>query len=73
MSANSFGELVRTHRQERGLTQAELASAANVHTMTLHYLETQRVSDPHASTIVRLSRALGVEPGDLIAPFTQNP
>ncbi len=72
MSAQTFGELVRSHREAAGLTQLGLAQTAGVSMMGVSYLETGRIRDPRVSTVARLSKALGVEPGALLQPFTRD-
>ena len=70
--SQTFGELVREHCEGVGLTQAALATRAGVSMMGVSFLETGRVSDPHASTIAKLAHALGIEPATLLQPFTQS-
>ena len=72
MASRTFGELVREHREGIGLTQAALATRAGVSMMGVSFLETGRVSDPHVSTLAKLSRALGVDAALLLQPFTQS-
>jgi transcriptional regulator with XRE-family HTH domain len=63
----AFAERLRRLRQERFLTQAELAERAGLTKLTISRLEAGRAA-PHARTVRKLAAALGVEPGDLARP-----
>jgi len=54
------------HTSESGLSQEELADAAGMHVTHVGGLE-RRVRNPSYTTLVRLARALGVEPGALVS------
>jgi transcriptional regulator with XRE-family HTH domain len=62
----ALGEAIRQVRTERGLSQEELADAAGMHVTHVGGLE-RGVRNPSYTTLVRLSRALGVEPGGLVS------
>jgi DNA-binding XRE family transcriptional regulator len=47
------------------MTQAQLAKAASLSQRTLVHIETNRVQ-PHISTILKIAKALGVEPSELV-------
>lgn len=59
-----------TMRRRRGLTQAELASAAGTSTRMVQLYEQRRnnLAKASASTVVRLARALGCDAEDLLEP-----
>ena len=59
--AESFGERLKELRQDRMLTQRELASHANVALSTVVNLEKQHTA-PRFGTIRKLADALDVEP-----------
>jgi transcriptional regulator with XRE-family HTH domain len=61
---HGLGRRVRRRRTELTLTQPELASRAHMHRTHLAKIELG-ISDPTASTIVKLARALHVTPGQL--------
>src|SRR3954453_17895157 len=54
-----FGEIIRRLRQEAGLSQAELASAAGVHLRQIHRYESGE-QQPALGVAHRLAVALGV-------------
>jgi transcriptional regulator with XRE-family HTH domain len=62
----ALGEAIRQLRTERGLSQEELADQAEMHVTHVGDLE-RGVRNPSYTTLVRLSRALGVEPGALVS------
>jgi transcriptional regulator with XRE-family HTH domain len=61
----SLGEAIRQVRVERGLSQEELADRAEMHTTHLGGLE-RGVRNPSYATIVKLSKALSIKPGELV-------
>jgi transcriptional regulator with XRE-family HTH domain len=67
--AVQFGRNLRMERENRGLSQAELACAAGVHMSEVSRLEWAR-RDPRLSTIVKLARALEVSPSRLLDKLT---
>jgi transcriptional regulator with XRE-family HTH domain len=69
---STFADLIREHRQAAGLTQGKLARAAGVSAVGVHNLETGTIRDPRISTVVALSRALGVDLAALAMPFTRD-
>lgn len=60
-----FGTRVRALRKKRGLTQEKLAEAAALHENYISRLESGE-QEPGLFVILRLARALGVQPGALI-------
>jgi len=60
-----IGEKVKHERYAQTMTQAELAKKAGITAAALVKIENNQ-SDPHVSTIRKLSDALGVEPRYLI-------
>ena len=64
---DTFGQRLRRLRDERYLSQAELALKAGVSKNTLVRLENDKtVAIPR--TVRKLAQALGVQPHDLAAP-----
>ncbi len=61
---STFGERLRTVREQRGLSQETLATRADVHRTHIGALE-QGQRDPHLSMLLILADALIVPPGDL--------
>jgi transcriptional regulator with XRE-family HTH domain len=59
-----IGDRLRRLRDERYLSQRELADEADVSPATVFKLEANR-SEPHPRTIRKLAKALGVEPSEL--------
>jgi transcriptional regulator with XRE-family HTH domain len=60
-----FGENVRTLRRAAGLSQQGLGSACRLHRTEISLLE-RGAREPRLGTVVRLARALGVRPADLL-------
>jgi len=60
-----LGERIATLREERALTQAELAEKAGISPSTLSLIESGKVPKPHVGTIRKIARALGIEPREL--------
>jgi transcriptional regulator with XRE-family HTH domain len=60
------GEKLRKVRDERLLSQRELAEKANLSATTILKLEAGRVAEPHPRTVRKLVEALGVEPSRLL-------
>jgi transcriptional regulator with XRE-family HTH domain len=58
---------LRTVRERRAVTQAELAERARVNVTTISRAEQQAIT-PHASTVRALAQALDVTPAELMAP-----
>ncbi|MCE7081087.1 helix-turn-helix transcriptional regulator [Streptomyces sp. ST2-7A] len=58
--AESFGELLRAARRDRGLTQQQLADFATVSVRTVRDLETGRCRAPRPGTVRLLARQLGL-------------
>ncbi len=59
-----IGEKVKRLRLEEGMTKAELARRAGLTRRTLSHIE-RNVTEPHRSTRLMLSEALGVPPDEL--------
>ena len=59
-----IGEKLKRLRLREGMTQAELARRAGLTRRTLSHIE-RNVTEPHMSTRLMLSEALGVPPGEL--------
>jgi len=60
-----LGEQIATLREEKALTQVELAQKANISPSTLSQIESGKVPRPHVGTMRKIARALGVEPAKL--------
>jgi transcriptional regulator with XRE-family HTH domain len=70
--ASALGAEVHRRRRDAGLSMAALAAKAGVSQPFISRLERGRAS-PSMSTLTRLAAALGVAPGDLIAPAARVP
>ena len=60
-----FARNLREHRSRAGLSQERLGFRADLHRTEISLLE-RGTREPRLSTIVRLARALGVTPADLL-------
>jgi transcriptional regulator with XRE-family HTH domain len=60
------GDRLRKVRDERLLSQRELAERAGLSPTTILKLETARVDEPHPRTIRKLADALEVDPDELL-------
>lgn len=67
----TLGEKIRTAREARGLTQAELAARAHVAQAYLSYLE-QDQREPSLAIAARLSRELGITLDDLASSVAES-
>lgn len=61
----AFGRRVRAAREARGLSQEALADIAGVHRTYIGSIE-RGLRNVSLANILRLSRALGVRPGELL-------
>jgi transcriptional regulator with XRE-family HTH domain len=61
-----FAANLRKRREQRGLSQEALGFASDMHRTEVSLLERAQ-RDPRLETIVKLARALGVKPADLLA------
>ena len=64
-----FGERLRELRAERGLSQERLAELAGVDRNYIGQIE-RAERNVALVNIVRIAKALGIEPGELFARFT---
>jgi len=60
-----FGEVLRRYRSERDITQEELALQADVDRTFVYRLE-RGVRQPSITTLIGISRALGISAADLV-------
>jgi transcriptional regulator with XRE-family HTH domain len=60
-----IGTQLRAARQRALLTQAELGARAGLQPLTISRIETDKV-EPRYSTIRKIAKALGVDPGELL-------
>lgn len=63
----AFADELRRMREERFLSQAELARRSGVHKLTVQRLEAGATS-PYSRTVRRLADALDVQPRELALP-----
>ena len=61
----AFGQIVRAHRERAGLTQAELAVAANVSESYIQRIEYGQRT-PTITVFLQLAKALNVEPAEFL-------
>ncbi|MEM7515313.1 MAG: helix-turn-helix transcriptional regulator [Planctomycetota bacterium] len=60
MSLSTFGERLKTAREYRGISQADLANSAGIRTNTVSSYERGTGTNPRSDTIAALARALDV-------------
>lgn len=56
----TIGKRIRAAREQRGLTQAELARQIKSSINAMNMLEQDAIGDPHVSRIIAIARTLGV-------------
>jgi predicted transcriptional regulator len=61
-----LGEEMKRLRNERFLSQRDLAREAGVSPTTIMHLETGESVDPRLSTVRKVAEALGVDPNSLV-------
>lgn len=66
MATTAIGRRLRALREGQGMTQVALARAARLDRITIIALEVGRHRRPTADSLVRLARALGTTPDDLL-------
>jgi transcriptional regulator with XRE-family HTH domain len=64
--AEEFGRKLYVERRRLGVSQEALAGFAGMHRTEVQKLEAGQ-RDPRLRTIVRLARALGIDPAGLVA------
>ncbi|VTR97853.1 xre family transcriptional regulator : Putative prophage repressor OS=Novosphingobium aromaticivorans (strain DSM 12444 / F199) GN=Saro_3015 PE=4 SV=1: HTH_31 [Gemmata massiliana] len=67
-----FGRRLREIREEKGLTQKEIADAAAVHVNTIARLEREE-QEPAWPVVLKLAKALGVDCTAFSAPAAAEP
>lgn len=60
-----FGEVLRRHRSEKGISQEELAFLAGVDRTFISRLE-RGIRQPTITTLIGIGQALGVSAADLV-------
>lgn len=60
------GQKLQAARKRSGLTQAEVSERSGVHDTEISRIEAGK-RDPRVSTLIRLAKAVGVAPGDLLS------
>jgi len=68
-AARVVGERIRKLRNDYGISQMELGDLAGMHFTNIGKIERGDVS-PGLATLVRISAALGADPGDLVRGIT---
>ena len=67
--AAAFGKRLRAVRKDKGMTQEALAEAADLHSTFISNVE-RGYRVPSLPTVLRLSVALDLPPGDLVDGLT---
>jgi transcriptional regulator with XRE-family HTH domain len=62
----TLGDAIRLSREKLGLSQEELSATSDIHITHIGGLE-RGVRNPSYATLVRLSRALKMKPGELVS------
>jgi transcriptional regulator with XRE-family HTH domain len=60
------GDRLKKIRRRAMLTQEQLARKSGVGVTTINRIEKGRVEDPHFSTLRKLAKACGADPGELV-------
>jgi transcriptional regulator with XRE-family HTH domain len=65
--SQTFGEVLRTIRRSKEISQRELANKVSVDFSYISKLENDRIAPPAADTIVKICEALEVQPEFLLS------
>ena len=71
--AKTFGQALRELRRSKGVSQRDLAEKVGVDFSYISKLENDRHPPPAADTIVKICKALGVAPDELLASTGKMP
>jgi transcriptional regulator with XRE-family HTH domain len=63
--AVAFGERIRALRLKKGWTQEHLAERAELNSVQVSHIE-RGANEPKLTTILRLAKALGIAPAELL-------
>ncbi len=66
MSRKRFGAVIKKLREQRGMSQRDLAERVNVSGAYIAMLETGKRNNPSLATLKRLAKALGVSVTELL-------
>ncbi len=66
--AIEFGRHLREIREQKGWTLEHFAEVAKMNELQIGHIE-RGASDPKLSTILKLAKALKVQPDELLRPF----
>lgn len=64
-----LGEIFALIRESKGLTIRKLESMSGVSNALISQIETGKIADPGFSTVIRISRALGISLDRCAAPY----
>ena len=64
----TLGERIRQEREQRGMSQAELARRIGVSKNTMNMIEESKIADPRFSRVLAVARQLGMSLDTLCAP-----
>ena len=70
-TALAFGTILRKRRKKRGLTQEDLAEAADVHWKYISLLE-RGLRQPSLDVLLRLAKSLDASASELVAEVEQD-
>jgi len=65
--ASTFGQLLRSIRREKGVSQRALADQVGVDFSYISKIENDRLPPPSGDTVLAMAEALSVEPARLLA------
>ncbi len=68
----TFGARLRSAREQRVMSQADVADASGVQEATISRLENDRIARPRFVTVRKLADALGVDAGWLLTGSTDD-
>ncbi|MEQ8473886.1 MAG: helix-turn-helix transcriptional regulator [Marinoscillum sp.] len=69
--AKKFGLHLRALREAKGISQEKLGLTSDIHPTYVSLLE-RGINQPTLSTIIALSKSLGIEIDELLSPFIRN-
>ncbi len=66
----AFGRVLKSHREQAGISQEKLAFSAGLHPTYISQLE-RGLKSPSLQTLFNLASALSIKPSELVTPYEE--